>query len=67
MAARTREIRHQVARGPREGLAPDDGVWSSTVLAADPPPTRAAGRVITAPAADAAREIADFLADRRII
>jgi electron transfer flavoprotein beta subunit len=67
MAARSREIRQLSLADLGAGLAPADGAWTSTVLAADPPPTRAAGRVITSPAADAAREIADFLADRRII
>ncbi len=67
MAARTREIRQLSLADLGADLAPAGGAWTSTVLAADPPPTRAAGRVITAPAADAAREIADLLADRRII
>ena len=43
------------------------GTWATRVIAADPPPARATGRVVKAPAADAAREIADFLADRRLI
>jgi electron transfer flavoprotein beta subunit len=67
MAARTREIRQLSLADLGAGLAPAGGAWTSTVLAADPPPTRAAGRVITSPPADAAREIADFLADRRLI
>lgn len=67
MAARTREIRQLSLADLGGELVPSGGEWTSTVLAADPPPTRAAGRVITGPPADAAREIADFLADRRII
>jgi electron transfer flavoprotein beta subunit len=67
MAARTREIRQLSLADLGGGLAPADGAWTSTVLAAEAPPARAAGRVISSPPADAAREIADFLADRRII
>jgi electron transfer flavoprotein beta subunit len=67
MAARTREIRQLSLADLGPDLAPADGAWTSTVLAADPPPQRAAGRVITTAPGDAAREIADFLADRRII
>ena len=67
MAARTREIRQLSLADLGGELVPPGGAWTSTVLAADPPPTRAAGRVITGPPADAAREIADFLTDRRII
>jgi electron transfer flavoprotein beta subunit len=67
MAARTREIRQLSLADLGGDLAPAGGAWTSTVLAADPPPARAAGRVITSPPADAARAIADFLADRRVI
>ncbi len=67
MAARTREIRRLSLADLGDGLAPADGAWTSSVVAVEPPPARAAGRVINLPAADAAREIADFLADRRII
>lgn len=67
MASRSREILRRSLADLGDGLAPADGAWSSTVLAAVAPPARDAGRVINAPAADAAREIADFLADRRII
>ena len=66
MAARSREI---VARSLEDlggDLAPSGG-WATKVLEADPPPARAAGRVVHAPAADAAKEVADFLAARRII
>jgi electron transfer flavoprotein beta subunit len=82
MAARSREIAvlgladlgaaadagPATAGATAAGSATDGGdAWTTRVLAADPPPARAAGRVVTAPAADAAREIADFLADRRLI
>ncbi len=70
MAARSREIatRSLVELGAADDgpLLPDGG-WRSRVVAADPPPARATGRVVKAPAADAAREIADFLASRRLI
>jgi electron transfer flavoprotein beta subunit len=67
MAARSREIAPRGLADLGGDLAPADGTWATRVVAAEPPPRRAAGRVITAPAADAAREIADFLADRRLI
>ena len=67
MAARSREIASRSLADLGEGLAPADGVWATRVVAAEPPPSRAAGRTITGAPADAAREIADFLADRRII
>jgi electron transfer flavoprotein beta subunit len=66
MAARSREI---VTRSLADlGVAaPAGGAWSTRVTSAEKPPARTAGRVVQGPAADAAREIADFLADRRII
>jgi electron transfer flavoprotein beta subunit len=67
MAARSRTIDTRTLADLGEGLAPDDGAWSTRVVAAEPPPARSAGRVVTGAAADAAREIADFLADRRLI
>jgi len=67
MAARSREIASRSLADLGEGLAPADGAWATRVVAAEPPPSRAAGRTITGAPADAAREIADFLADRRII
>jgi electron transfer flavoprotein beta subunit len=66
MAARSREIASRSLADVGGDLVPSGG-WATKVLQADPPPARAAGRVIEAPAADAAREVADFLADRRII
>ena len=68
MAARQREI----AVKSLADLGTDDaaalaGTWATKVIAADPPPARAKGRVVKAAAADAAREIDDFLADRRFI
>jgi len=67
MAARSRQIASLSLADLGDGLAPAGGAWSTRVVAAEPPPTRAAGRVVTGPPADAAREIADFLADRRLI
>lgn len=67
MAARSRAIdTKSVGDLGVDDLLPADG-WTSRVVAAEPPPARATGRVVQAPAADAAREIADFLADRRLI
>ncbi len=67
MAARSREIVARSLADLGQGLLPDDGAWSSRVVSAEPPVARAAGRTITAPPADAAREIADFLVTRRLI
>ena len=74
MAARSREITQLSLADLGDGAA---GIganggdaaagWSSRVVAAEPPPARAAGRVVKAPAADAAREVVEFLAGRRII
>lgn len=67
MAARSREIAVRSLADLGDGLAPADGAWATRVLTAASPPARAVGRTITASAAVAAREIADFLADRRLI
>lgn len=68
MAARTRQITTLgLADLGDPSLAPADGTWATRVVAAERPPAKAAGRVVRVPAADAAREIADFLADRRLI
>ncbi len=67
MAARSREIRIHALADLGGSLAPADGVWATRVVAAERPTARAAGRVVTGPAADAAREIADFLAARGLI
>jgi electron transfer flavoprotein beta subunit len=67
MAARSREIAKLSLADLGGDLAPSGGTWPSRVLGVQPPPTRAAGRTITGAPADAAREIADYLADRRII
>lgn len=67
MAARSREILTK-SLADLDGVAvPEDGRWTSEVTAAAPPPARAAGRVVELPPAEAAREIADLLATRRII
>jgi electron transfer flavoprotein beta subunit len=67
MAARSREIAVRSTGDLGGDLVPAGGAWATRVVAADPPAPRAAGRTISAPPADAAREIADFLADRRLI
>jgi electron transfer flavoprotein beta subunit len=67
MAARSREIASRSLADLGGGLAPADGTWATRVVAAEPPVARAAGRTVTGAPADAAREIADFLADRRLI
>jgi len=67
MAARSREIATRSLADLGADLAPAGGAWTTRVLAADRPPARAAGRVVRAAAPDAARELADFLADRRLI
>jgi electron transfer flavoprotein beta subunit len=66
MAARSREIASRSLGDLGGDLLPPGG-WATKVIAAEPPPVRAAGRVIRKPAAEAATEVADFLADRRII
>ncbi|MEO5966369.1 MAG: electron transfer flavoprotein subunit beta/FixA family protein [Candidatus Limnocylindrales bacterium] len=67
MAARTREIA-QRAIADLDGVdVPSGGAWASRVIEAEKPPARAAGRVVKTPPDEAAREIADFLADRRLI
>jgi electron transfer flavoprotein beta subunit len=69
MAARSREIATRSLGdlgAAEDGPLLPDGGWRSRVVAADPPPSRAVGRVVKAPAPEAAREIADFLAARRL-
>jgi electron transfer flavoprotein beta subunit len=68
MAARSREIavRAVADLGDAAGV-PAGGAWATRVVAAEKPPARAAGRTITGDPAEAARAVADFLADRRII
>jgi electron transfer flavoprotein beta subunit len=67
MAARTRQITTLSVADLGGDLLPPDGQWPSRVLGVEKPPSRAAGRTITGAPGDAAREIADFLADRRLI
>jgi electron transfer flavoprotein beta subunit len=67
MAARSREIRQVTLADLGETDATAGGTWSTRVTEAEKPPARAAGRVVRAPAADAAREVVEFLAGRRII
>jgi electron transfer flavoprotein beta subunit len=66
MAARQREIA-QVGLSELADAEVGAGGWASRVVASEPPPARAAGRVVRAPADEAAREIAEFLDGRRII
>jgi electron transfer flavoprotein beta subunit len=68
MAARSREIANRSVSDLGDGAdVPADHAWTSRVLEASKPPARAAGRVVKAPPPDAAREVAEFLAGRRII
>lgn len=67
MAARSRQVATLSLADLGEGLAPAAGRWPSRVLSVQPPPARATGRTLTGDPASQAREIADFLADRRII
>jgi electron transfer flavoprotein beta subunit len=66
MAARSREIA-QRSLGDLGDVPVPAGGWSTRVTAAEPPPSRAAGRVVRGAPDEAAREIADFLAGRRLI
>ena len=67
MAARSREIAQHPVADLEDVTLPADGAWATRVVAADKPATRAAGRVVKASADEAAREIAEFLAGRRLI
>ncbi len=70
MAARSREIavRSVADLGePAGGPLVATGGWATRVVAADPPPARATGRVVRGPGPDAAREIVEFLDGRRLI
>jgi len=67
MAARSRPIVTKTLADLGPGLAPEGGAWSSRVLGVEKPPSRAAGRMITVPAAEAAREVADYFVERRLI
>ncbi len=67
MAARSREILSRSLSDLGDGLAPADGAWATRVVAAEPPATRTAGRTVSGAPPDVAREVADFLADRRLI
>ena len=68
MAARSREIAQRSRGRPRATrTCPRGGGWSTRVTAADAPPARAAGRVVRGAPDEAAREVVDFLAARRLI
>jgi electron transfer flavoprotein beta subunit len=68
MAARSKTIETR-ALGDVAGIDTTVGGDAATtaVLGAEAPPPRAATRVVRAPADEAAREVVDFLAERRII
>ncbi len=68
MGARTKEIAVRSLADLRPLRRPVGGeMATTTVVAVDPPPPRGATRTVRAPAAEAAREIADFLAARRVL
>ena len=67
MAARSKEIASRGLGDLGDGAATPPGGWSTKVVDSAPPPARGATRVVKGPAADAAKEVADFLAGRRII
>lgn len=67
MAARSRPVATLSLADLEGDLLPPDGAWPSRVLEARPPAARAAGRTVSGAPGDVAREIADFLADRRLI
>jgi len=68
MAARSKEVVTRSLADLALAGPPVGGDAATTRLVdARPPATRAATRVIRAPAAEAAREVVAFLADRRII
>jgi electron transfer flavoprotein beta subunit len=66
MAARSREITQRTVADLGDVAIPA-GAWSTRVRAAEAPPARAAGRVVRGTPDEAAREIVDFLAARRLI
>ncbi len=68
MGARSKEIatRSLADLGLADGSV-GGGAATTTVVATMPPPPRAATRVVKGPAADAAREVVAFLAERRLI
>ena len=67
MAARSKEVvTKSLADLDLEEGAPG-GQWSTRVVATEPPPERGPTKVVRAPAGEAAKEIADFLASRRLI
>ena len=68
MAARSKEVITKSLADLELGDAPVGGSAASTRLVdAKPPAARAATRVIRAPAAEAAREVVGYLAERRLI
>ena len=66
MAARSREIAQRTVADLGDTAIPGS-TWSTRVTAAEAPPARAAGRVVRGTPDEAAREVVDFLAARRLI
>jgi len=64
MAARSKEV---VTKSLADLGETAPSTWSTRVLSAEPPPARGDARVVRAPATDAAKEVVDFLAARRVI
>lgn len=65
MAARSKEV---VTKSLSDlDVSTPSGGWTTQVISAEPPPARAATKVVRGPAPEAAREIADLLAARGII
>ena len=68
MGARTKEVTvRSLADLDLGGVAVGGAVSTTKVTGSRQPPARGAARVVRAPAAEAAREVVDFLAERRII
>jgi electron transfer flavoprotein beta subunit len=68
MAARSKTVETKALGDVEVGDDPVGGpAATSAVLGAEAPPPRAATRVIREPAEEAARQVVEFLAERRII
>ncbi|HEX2755475.1 MAG TPA: hypothetical protein VHM48_08430, partial [Candidatus Limnocylindrales bacterium] len=68
MAARSKTLETKAVADVAVGDAAVGGAVATTaVLGSEAPPPRAATRVIREPAEEAARQVVDFLAQRRII
>jgi electron transfer flavoprotein beta subunit len=69
MAARSKELTTRSLADVASGVTSEVGgdAATSAVLGAEAPPPRAATRVIREPAAEAAKQVVDFLVERRIV